>query len=254
MILERFRLDGQVALVTGGSRGIGLAIAHALGEAGARLILSSRTPRPDAVYGLEAKGYEVHYIQADLGNSAEAARLVEEAAAVAGRIDILVNNAGISRHGATETFADTDYDAVMTINVDSMFKACRAAIPLMRGQGGGVILNIGSISGLVSNIPQQQVAYNTSKGAVHMMTRSLASDLASDNIRVNAIAPGYITTDMTNGGLANPDWAPTWMHMTPMGRPGSAEEVATAALFLCSPAASYVTGEVLVVDGGYTAR
>lgn len=254
MIMERFRLDGQVALVTGGSRGIGLAIAQALGEAGARLIVSSKTRRETAIYELEAQGFEVHSVEADLADPEAAVGVIDAAMAIAGRIDILVNNAGISRHGPTETFSDADYRAVMNINVDAMFKACQAVIPIMRAQGSGVILNIGSISGLVSNVPQQQVAYNTSKGAVHMMTRSLASDLAPHNIRVNAIAPGYITTDMTNGGLANPDWAPIWLQMTPMGRPGSSEEVATAALFLCSPASSYVTGEILVVDGGYTAR
>lgn len=254
MVMERFRLDGQVALVTGGSRGIGLAIAHALGEAGARLVVSSKVPRPEAMRELEAAGFEVSYVQADLADPDAAVELVAQAEAMGGRVDILVNNAGISRHGTTESFADADYRAVMSINVDALFKASQAVIPIMRRQGSGVILNIGSISGLVSNVPQQQVVYNTSKGAVHMMTRSLASDLAPFNIRVNAIAPGYITTDMTNGGLANPDWAPLWMQMTPMGRPGAAEEVAAAALFLCSPASSYVTGEILVVDGGYTAR
>ncbi|MGO8656350.1 SDR family NAD(P)-dependent oxidoreductase, partial [Rhizobium ruizarguesonis] len=106
----------------------------------------------------------------------------------------------------------------------------------MRRQGGGVILNIGSMSGIVSNIPQNQVAYNTSKAAVHMMTKSLASEVAAENIRVNAIAPGYIETDLSRGGIDNPEWFPTWRSMTPMGRVGQPEEVAGAALFLCSAA------------------
>jgi NAD(P)-dependent dehydrogenase (short-subunit alcohol dehydrogenase family) len=142
----------------------------------------------------------------------------------------------------------------MTTNVDSLFLCCQAAIVPMRNAGGGVILNIGSISGFVSNVPQKQAAYNASKAAVHMLTKSLASDCAVDNIRVNAIAPGYIETDMTNAGLADPEWGPVWRQMTPMGRAGTAEEVAMGALFLCSPASSYVTGEVMMIDGGYVSR
>ena len=121
-------------------------------------------------------------------------------------------------------------------------------------QGEGVILNIGSISGLVSNIPQPQVAYNASKAAVHMLTKSLASDFADQNIRVNAIAPGYIRTEMTRGGIEDKTMFKIWKQMTPMGRVGKPEEIATAALFLCSPASSYISGEVLYVDGAYTTR
>ena len=133
----------------------------------------------------------------------------------------------------------------------SFFLAPGAPDP-MKKQKEGVILNIGSISGIVSNIPQPQVAYNASKAAVHMLTKSLASDYAEHNIRVNAIAPGYMKTDMCDLPEENKHWYPVWNQMTPMGRMGDPEEVATAALFLCSPASSYVSGEVLVVDGGYT--
>ena len=124
----------------------------------------------------------------------------------------------------------------------------------MRRQKGGVILNIGSISGLISNIPQPQAAYNASKAGVHMLTKSIASDYAGDNIRVNAIAPGYIGTDMTAGGFADPAWAPVWKAMTPLPRVGTPQDIGAAALYLCSPASAYVTGEVLVVDGGYLTR
>jgi len=142
----------------------------------------------------------------------------------------------------------------MTLNMDSVFWCSQAAIPSMRRTGGGAIVNIGSMSGIVSNIPQNQVAYNSSKAAVHMMTKSLASELAMDDIRVNAVAPGYIDTDMSRGGMANPDRFPVWRDMTPMRRVGRPEEVAAAVLFLASEASSYVTGDVLVIDGGYTTR
>jgi NAD(P)-dependent dehydrogenase (short-subunit alcohol dehydrogenase family) len=254
MIFERFRVDGQVALITGATRGIGLGIAEALGEAGAHLVLSSRVPKPEIIARLREKGYPVDYIQADLQEAEAPARLVAEAAAITGRLDIQVNNAGVADHGDTDTFPDERYRRLMSINLDAVFRSCQAALGPMRKQQSGVILNIGSISGIISNIPQRQAAYNASKAAVHMLTRSLASDYATENIRVNAIAPGYIATDMTQGGLNNPEMSRVWTEMTPMRRAGQAEDVAAAALFLCSPASNYVTGEVLVVDGGYTIR
>jgi NAD(P)-dependent dehydrogenase (short-subunit alcohol dehydrogenase family) len=206
------------------------------------------------IAGLRAKGYTVDYIAADMEDEAAPARLVAEALALHGRLDILVNNAGVAAHGDTHDFAPDRYRRIMTTNLDALFFMCQAALKPMRAQKSGVILNIGSISGLISNIPQPQAAYNASKAAVHMFTRSLASDYAAEGIRVNAIAPGYITTDMTNGGLADPVWGPIWRDMTPMRRPGTVEEIAAGALFLCSPASSYVTGEIMVIDGGYTTR
>ena len=169
-------------------------------------------------------------------------------------MDILINNAGVAQHGDIEDYSDNLLNKIMDTNVDAVFRMCRSAITQMKKQGQGVILNIGSISGIVSNIPQPQVAYNASKAAVHMLTKSLASDFAEQNIRVNAIAPGYIKTDMCDLPEKYKDWYSVWNHMTPMGRMAEADEVATAALFLCSPASSYVNGEVLVVDGGYTTR
>ena len=255
MIIDKFRLNGQIALVTGATRGIGLGIAQALGEAGARLVLSSKTPRPEVIDGLKKQGFAVDYIAADMADPKAPAALIEAALKLTGgRIDILVNNAGIAQHGETDTFPDETYHRLMAVNLDSVFLACKAVLGPMKRQKGGVILNIGSISGLVSNIPQPQAAYNASKAAVHMLTKSIASDYAADNIRVNAIAPGYIETDMTSGGLADPVWGPVWKSMTPMGRGGLVDEIAAGALYLCSPASSYVTGEVLVIDGGYTAR
>jgi NAD(P)-dependent dehydrogenase (short-subunit alcohol dehydrogenase family) len=142
----------------------------------------------------------------------------------------------------------------MEINLHSVFRACQAALGPMRRQKHGVILNIGSISGYIANIPQPQAAYNASKAAVHMLTKSIASDYAAEGIRANAIAPGYIETDMTAGGLSHPEWGPVWRSMTPLPMVGTPQDIGTAALYLCSDASRYVTGEVLVVDGGYTVR
>jgi NAD(P)-dependent dehydrogenase (short-subunit alcohol dehydrogenase family) len=254
MIADLFRLDGKVALVTGATRGIGLGIARALGEAGAHVIMSSRVPRPEVVEGLKAEGLPLDYLQADMEDEAAPAKLVADATAITGRLDILVNNAGVAQHGETHSFTAAHYRRLMDINLDAVFLACQAALGPMRAQKAGVILNIGSISGIISNIPQPQAAYNASKAAVHMLTKSIASDYAGEGIRANAIAPGYIDTDMTAGGFANPDWAPTWRSMTPLPMVGTPEDIGAAALYLCSPASRYVTGEILVIDGGYVTR
>jgi len=254
-VFDLFRLDGKTALVTGATRGIGLGIVEALTDAGAHVIMSSKVPRPEVLARFREAGHKVDYIQGDVQDPAVPGRLIAEALELAGgKLDILVNNAGVAQHGDTEAFPAEQYRRLMDINLDSVFRACQAALTPMRKQKSGVILNIGSISGLVSNIPQRQAAYNASKAAVHMLTKSLASDYAEEGIRVNAIAPGYITTDMTNGGLSDPVWGPVWRDMTPMKRPGEAMDIGAAALYLCSPASAYVTGEVLVVDGGYTVR
>jgi len=254
MIQDLFRLDGKVALVTGGTRGIGLGIVEALAEAGAHVIVSSKVPKPDVIARLKAAGHTIDYLKADMQDAAAPAKLVADATAITGRLDILVNNAGVAQHGDTHSFTEANYRRLMDINVDAVFRACQAALVPMRKQQSGVILNIGSISGYISNIPQPQAAYNASKAAVHMLTKSIASDYAGEGIRANAIAPGYIDTDMTAGGFANPEWSPVWRGMTPMPKVGTPEDIGAAALYLCSAASSYVTGEVLVIDGGYTIR
>ena len=214
-ILDRFRLDGKVALVTGSTRGIGRAIAEAFGEAGARLFVNGRDPENPVAQELRAAGADATYIAADLSRPEAPAALVGTVLEQAGRIDVLVNSAGIAIHGDTADYPDETWREIMTLNLDAVFRCCRAVIPPMRRQGGGNILNIGSMSGIASNIPQNQAAYNASKAAVHMMTKSLASELALDNIRVNALAPGYIQTDLSQGGIDNPEWFPIWRSMTP---------------------------------------
>jgi len=254
MFLDKFKLDGKTALITGGAKGIGFSIAHALGEAGAKLVLADREDKNGGVEELKKANYDVSFYEVDLLDRSVPQKVIDNTLDKNGRVDILVNNAGVAQHGDTHEFDDNLLDKIMDINVDVVFRMCRSAIPTMKKQGEGVILNIGSMSGIVSNIPQPQVAYNASKAAVHMMTKSLASDYASQNIRVNAIAPGYVKTDITNLPKKYEHWYPTWHKQTPMDRMAEPHEIASAALFLCSPASSYVTGEVLVVDGGYTTR
>lgn len=254
MILERFKINNKTAIITGGTRGIGLSIANALGEAGAKLVVTSRTDKYGGFESLQKANYDVSFIANDITDKKSPQKIIDYTLAKHGFIDILVNNAGVAKSTSTEDFDDSLLDKVMNLNFDSMFRMCRSVLKPMIKQGGGVILNIGSISGIVSNIPQQQSVYNASKAAVHMLTKSLASDFADKNIRVNALAPGYIKTDMTKLSKENELWHPTWKEMTPLNRMGEADEVASAALFLCSPASSYITGEILVVDGGYTTR
>lgn len=252
MPLDQFRIDDQTALVTGGNRGIGLAIARLFLEAGARCLVTgrSRTPELDAL--TEANPDSVAWIAADVNDPATPDALTAAVLERFGRLDILVNNAGVAANGPFHEFDDAQLAYIMDTNLIAPFRIARAAVRPMLAQGGGVVLNIGSISAYVANKPQDQVAYNASKAAIHQMTRVMAYEYASRNIRVNALAPGYVVSDMTAGGIANAEWNRVWTENTPMGRFARAEEMASCALFLCSPAASYVTGSVLVADGGYT--
>jgi NAD(P)-dependent dehydrogenase (short-subunit alcohol dehydrogenase family) len=254
LFFDKFKLNNKIALITGGAKGIGLSIAHALGEAGAKLVVIDRENSKGGIEELSKANYDITFFEGDLLDRSVPQKTIDFTLEKHGRVDILVNNAGVAQHGDTDEFNDDMLDKIMDVNVDVVFRMCRSAIPPMKKQGEGVILNIGSMSGIASNIPQPQVAYNASKAAVHMMTKSLASDYANQNIRVNAIAPGYVKTDITNLPKKYEHWYSTWSKQTPMTRMAEPHEIASAALFLCSPASSYVTGEVLVVDGGYTTR
>lgn len=250
MPMSQFSLDGKVALITGGNRGIGLAIAKLFGEAGAQVMITGRR-RTDEVDSLCASE-DYAWIEADVMDAATPEKIVSATIARFGRLDILVNNAGIADSGNFHEFSDERLAAITDTNFIAPFRIARSAIKPMLKKNSGAILNIGSISGYVANKPQLQVAYNASKAAVHQMTSVMAFEYAGRGIRVNALAPGYVVSDMTEGGIANPEWDRVWTENTPMGRYGQPHEMANCALFLCSDAASYVTGSVLVADGGYT--
>lgn len=251
MPLSSFRLDNKVALITGGNRGIGLAIATLFAEAGAKVIVTSRAETPGLKTFLAANP-QAAWIKADVTDGDAPDRMVKATLDRFGRLDVLVNNAGIADNGNFHEFTDEQLKRIMDTNFTAPFRIARAAIAPMLAQGSGSIVNIGSISALVANKPQLQVAYNSSKAAIHQMTTTMAFEYAGRGIRVNALAPGYVISDMTAGGIANADWNKVWTENTPMRRFGTPQEMATCALFLASDAASYVTGATLIADGGYT--
>lgn len=255
MFAEKLRLDGRVAVVTGGGRGIGLAVCEALAEHGARIVIADVDPAvaEDGLAKLRAKGYEAEAHTVDVTKSPEVEALAEKVAASHGRVDILVANAGIARSGAAaEDVEDEHWLNVNDVNYNGVFWCNRAFGRLMLKAGGGSIVNIGSMSGLISNRPQKQTYYNASKAAVHQMTSSLAAEWADRGVRVNAVAPTYIETEMTKYSDGNAEMIEVWLRDTPMHRMGQPDEIASVVHFLASDAASLVTGAVVVADGGFT--
>jgi len=243
-------LTGKVAVVTGGSRGIGVECATALGENGAKVVIVGRDA---ATCEQSAKRLSADYHPADVTDPNQVAELAQAIVRRYGRIDVAVNNAGQSLCVPVEKCSDAQWHQMMNINLHGLFYCCREFGKIMLQQGQGSIVNVASISGLISNVPQPQAAYNTSKAAAIMLTKSLATEWAKRGVRVNAVSPGYIETDMTRGALEKKhDWVAIWQKFTPMIRVGQASEVAGAVLFLASDAASYFTGSNLIVDGGYT--
>ncbi len=255
MYLEKFRLDGRVAVVTGGGQGIGYACATALGEAGATVVVGEIDPAraKAAEASLRDLGFHAHGETLDVTSSADVAALAERVRDTHGPAQILVNNAGIvvSETGALD-MTDAMWRKQMAVNLDGLFYCCREFGRLMLDAGRGSIVNMGSMSGLIVNKPQGQCAYNASKAGVHHLTKSLAAEWGPHGVRVNAVAPTYIATPLTLFGKDKPEMFQMWHDMTPMGRLGEPEEIASVVLFLASDAASLMTGSIVSADAGYT--
>lgn len=251
-LLAKFDLTGRRAIVTGAGRGLGRAFALALSQAGADVALVART-EADVIEAAEeitaVTGRRTTAIQADVAVRADVERMAAEAIDELGDIDILVNNAGIAIHRPSLEVPDEEFRQVFDINVYGVWLCSTVVADHMRARGG-VIVNVGSISALIVNRPQWQPAYNASKAAVHQLTKSLAAEWAPHNIRVNALAPGYVKTEMAP--VDRPEFRQHWIEDAPMQRYALPAEIAPSVVYLASDATSFMTGSVLVLDGGYT--
>ena len=246
----------RIAVVTGAGRGIGREIAAALAEAGATIAcadIDGSTAEASARHLRETVGGDHAAFTVDVRDSAAVTAFCERVIDAFGRADVLVNNAGIALNVAAEAMTDEQWHAVVDVNLNGVFYASRTFGGHMLQRGRGAIVNIASMSGLIVNKPQGQAAYNASKAGVIHLTRSMAAEWAPRGVRVNAVSPGYIVTEMNRRALERfPDWEREWLAMTPAGRLGMPRDVALAVVYLASDAAAFVTGANLVVDGGYT--
>jgi NAD(P)-dependent dehydrogenase (short-subunit alcohol dehydrogenase family) len=255
LYLEKFKLAGKIAVVTGGGQGIGLACVEALAEAGAAVVIADRDAKAAATARAEMqkKGYDIELVDMDVTDSRRVAEVADQLASQHGKVDILVNNAGIARSETpAEAVTDEHWLNVIDVNLNGTFWCCRAFGKHMLKAKAGTIVNIGSMSGFIVNKPQEQSYYNASKAAVHHLTKSLAAEWGARGVRVNAVAPTYIETPLNAFVKNNPPMFNAWIGGTPMARLGQVDEVASVVLFLASEAASLMTGSIILVDGGYT--
>ncbi len=254
MILDKFSLEGQVGIVTGGGQGLGKAFCLAFAEVGADVVVAEINPETGTktVEEIQKLGRRSLFIETDVRKKASADAMVEKTVTEFGRLDFLMNNAGVVQWQEAEDVSEQGWRNLMDINLNGVFFCCQAAAKHMKKQGGGRIVNIASMSGLIVNQPQFQASYNTSKAAVIHLTKSLAAEWAPYHIRVNSISPGYMEGPLAGDFFEDPKYGGVWFEATPMHRPGKPDELCPVAVLLASEASSYMTGSNVVVDGGFT--
>jgi NAD(P)-dependent dehydrogenase (short-subunit alcohol dehydrogenase family) len=248
------RLSGKVALVSGGASGMGQSEATIFAREGAKVIVADvlEAEGKQVADKIVSGGGQARFVKLDVTSEAEWDAAVKAAVSAFGKLDVLVNNAGISGTYDPDMLSSAAWDKVMSVNAKGVFLGMKSAIPVMKKAGGGAIVNISSISGFVGQ-DGVHMAYNASKGAVRIMTKTAAVQFAGDGIRVNSVHPGFMPPMRTSKTSADPTWRAKMLGAVPMKREGRVEEVAHAVLFLASDEASYITGTELVVDGGYLA-
>ena len=255
-IMDKFQLKGNVALVTGGARGLGKAMATAFAEANAHIVIADRNleEAQKTANDLQKEGRETMAIQVDVTQPEQVEQMVHAIVEKFHKIDVLLNNAGIPMVVNIEDMEFSDWQRIMDVNLNGVFLVSQAVGRIMIQQRKGSIINISSMSGIIVNTPLNQAAYNTSKAGVIMFTKSLAVEWAKYNIRVNTITPGYMKTEMTRAVVEEDgETVREWIDLTPMKRLGTPDELQGIALYLASDASSFATGGVFTVDGGYTA-
>jgi NAD(P)-dependent dehydrogenase (short-subunit alcohol dehydrogenase family) len=251
-VLERFDLTGRTAVVTGATHGLGRAFAVALAEAGADIVIVGRDAEAAAEVQAQLRelGRQSLIVLADLTSRSEIEKVRDRALERFGSVEVLINNAGTCVHRPALEVTDEQWRQVMDINVDAVWMSCQTFGRHMVDRGRGSIVNIGSMSAQIVNRPQWQPGYNASKAAVHHLTRSLAAEWAPAGVRVNALAPGYIKTDMAP--VDDPKFRRHWIEDTPQQRYATPDELGPAIVFLASDASSFMTGSILLIDGGYS--
>ncbi|MBA2515416.1 MAG: glucose 1-dehydrogenase [Solirubrobacterales bacterium] len=251
-VLAAFDLTDRVAVITGGNRGLGEAFAHSLAQVGAQVVIAARDSERSTATAeaIVAAGGRAGTVDVDVTDR-ESVRAMRDAVLEShGAIDVLVNNAGVCFHRPALEVAPDEWRAVMDANLDGLWHCSQLVGEHMVARGRGVMVNVGSISALIVNRPQMQPAYNASKAAVHQLTKSLAAEWAPHGVRVNALAPGYVKTDIAP--VDEPQFRRHWIEDVPMLRYAVPEELGPTMVYLCSDASSFMTGSVVVLDGGYT--
>ena len=246
---DDFSLQDRVAVVTGAGGGLGLEIGRALRSVGAVVVASELNAETGQAAAREFGG---DFVQTDVTDPDSVSEMVRTVLEQHGKIDVMVNNAGIAQNVPAEEMTDEEWRRMIAVNLDGVFWGCREAGRAMLERGSGSIVNIASMSGVVSNHPQPQAHYNAAKAGVIMLTKSLAGEWASRGVRVNSVSPGYIRTPLTELGMSRAEWADVWLSSTPLGRIAEPREIAPAVVYLASDASSYATGTNLLIDGGYT--